>query len=125
MLVAQKLEEEGLKLNDRKSIIGNVYYGFEFLGIKINPFCMRMGRKRIARLWYTSRHYRSVDEAFASCSSRKGMINRYKGRHLSIRWYKSLPEWIRKDLKMDSDAHFHLIKNDKVFIEENTYLSVV
>ncbi len=108
------LSTMGMRLNVRKSIIGQVRYGVEFLGVKVYPYYSVLGRRRIGRLWYTSRKFDSADKAFLSCASRKGMLNRYHGKRISERWYQSLPDEWKGKMKMDSDAHFHLLGKIKV-----------
>lgn len=119
-ILSEALAKEGLKLNEKKSIISPARYGVKFLGIRIMPYYCVVGPSRINRLWYTSRNLKSPEFAFRSCNSRKGMFVRYHGRKLSRRWYRSLDTGITQHLKMDSDATFHLVgekappKNDKL-----------
>lgn len=113
------LSKIGIKLNPHKSIINETKYGIMFLGVKIFPHYVTLSGRKIRRMWLTSRRFKSAEKAFASCSSRKGMLNRYHGRHLSLRWYDSLQDDIKESVKMDSDAHFHLVgvpKKDKTKI---------
>ena len=113
-MVSPMLESIGLKLNSRKSYVSDVKYGINFLGIKVFPHYSVLTGKRINRMWFTSRRFPSVEKAFLSCSSRKGMLNRYHGKMVSERWYQSLPDNVREHLRMDTDAHFHLVDGKKV-----------
>ena len=108
-LLTEALKKEDLKLNEHKSIISPAKWGVTFLGIVIKPYYSVVGAKRVHRLWHTSRRFHSPEEAFRSCASRKGMFERYHGRHLAKRWYQSLDSSIREHLRMDSDATFHLV----------------
>lgn len=108
-LVIEKLKEINMRLNEKKSIISEVKYGINFLGIKINPYYSVLGKRRIGRMWYTSRCFETVDKAYRSCSSRKGMIRRYHGKRISERWYDSLPQEFKNNLKMDTQAKFYLV----------------
>lgn len=110
--VEKMLAKIGLRLNKRKTLTYKAAYGVPFLGVLIKPFYTVVSGKKIKRLWYTSRYYKSAQEMFVSCACRKGMFNRYHGRHLSMRWYDSLPQEYKKTVKMDSDAHFHLCNGD-------------
>lgn len=108
-MVSVMLSKVGMRLNERKSVITEARYGVQFLGIKIMPFYSVLSKRRIGRLWHTSRKFKNAEQAFASCSSRKGTFNRYHGKRISERWYYSLPSEIREHLKMDTDAKFHLV----------------
>lgn len=122
-MVSVKLAEIGMRLNDRKSRVDKVRYGIDFLGVKIRPFYSVLGKKRINRLWYTSRFFRTVEDAYRSCASRKGMLRRYHGKRIAERWYMRLPESFRENLKMDTDATFHLI-GDKALPNKNQKRSI-
>lgn len=119
-MLAVALKREGLKLNERKSIISPIRWGVTFLGVKVRPFYSVLSRRRINRLWHTSRTFDSPLLAYRSCGSRKGMFERYHGRHLAERWYRSLDPSIREYLKMDSRAVFRMVgikalsRNDKL-----------
>lgn len=119
-ILSQALAKEGLKLNERKSVIIEARWGVTFLGVKIRPYYSVVGTSRINRLWHTTRNLKNPEFAYRSCNSRKGMLIRYHGRHLSQRWYRSLEPKIKEHLKMDSDATFHLVgdtalpKNDRL-----------
>lgn len=117
-IVSEKLKEINMKLNPRKSIISEVRYGFDFLGIRIKPYYSVLGKKRIGRLWYTTSLLKTVEDAYRSCASRRGMIRRYHGKRLSERWYRSLPAEWREHLKMDSSARFHLV-GEKALPDKN------
>ena len=108
-LIMDELSKVNMRLNIRKSIIKNIRYGVQFLGIAIKPYYSVLSGKRIGRLWYTSRNFKDANNAYTSCSSRRGMFERYHGRHLSMRWYESLPDEVKGYLKMDSDAKFYLV----------------
>lgn len=108
LIVNEKLKEYNMRLNLNKSIVSDVKYGINFLGIKIYPHYSILGKKRVNRLWYTTSLLRSIKKAYTSCASRKGMFIRYHGRRVARRWYNSLPSKWRKKLKMDSNAQFHL-----------------
>ena len=122
-MVSVKLAEIGMRLNDRKSRVDKVRYGIDFLGVKIRPFYSVLGKKQINRLWYTSRFFRTVEDAYRSCASRKGMLRRYHGKRIAERWYMRLPESFRENLKMDTDATFHLI-GDKALPNKNQKRSI-
>ena len=86
------------KLNPRKSQVQNVKYGIPFLGITIKPYYNCLGRKRINRMYYTSSGITTPEDMFMSAASRKGMFERYKGYHVSRRWYAQWPAEIREAL---------------------------
>lgn len=118
-LVREMLSEVGIMMNPHKSIISEVKYGIMYLGVKIYPHYTCLSKRKIGRLWLTSRHFVTVEKAFRSCASRKGMLNRYRGRHLSMRWYMSLQPEIREHLKMESDGRFRIVGKPKT---DNTVL---
>lgn len=109
------LSAMGMRLNVKKSIISDVKYGIDFLGVKIYPHFTVLSKRRIGRLWYGLAGFKTPEQAFRSASSRKGMLNRYHGRRIAARWYDAFPDEWKDRLKMDSDATFHLIgeKPDK------------
>ena len=103
------LEALGQRFNDRKTVITKTGYGVLFLGVKVFPYYNALGDKRIGRLYHGSAMFNEAEAAYRSASSRRGMFVRYRGWNLSHRWYDSFPEEIKENLKMDSDATFHLI----------------
>ena len=119
-LSIELLEEMGMKMNLRKSIISDVRFGIMFLGVKIMPHYNILGKKRIGRLYYTTSRKKNVEEMYASCASRKGGFTRYHGRRIAARFYRNqVPDEWKDRLKMDSDATFHLVGGD---VTDNTKL---
>lgn len=99
----------GMRLNEKKTIISKVKYGIPFLGVRIYPFYTIIGKKKVSRLYYTTRKFPDIEKAFSSVSCRRGMFIRYKGKRLSERWYASLPEEYKEKMKMETGAKFVLV----------------
>lgn len=91
-IVRQMFPSLNIKFNERKTRIGHVKYGIDFLGIKIKPYYSVLGKKRIGRIYYTSENINNSDKICASANSRKGMFVRYHGYNIARRWYKHILE---------------------------------
>lgn len=97
------LDKYHQKLNSNKTIINPADYGVAFLGIKIMPHYNCLYKSRINRLYYTSRKLSSREALIKSAASRRGMFRRYKGYNVSRRWFNSIPEELKEDIKFTSD----------------------
>lgn len=103
--IRKMLPNYNLKLNERKTRIGNVKYGIDFLGIKIKPYYSVIGKKRIGRIYYTTRQITDPVKMVQSANSRKGMFKRYHGYRIARRWYESIHERF-EDILMLKDYKF-------------------
>lgn len=99
-----------MKLNDKKTRIIPSKYGVLYLGIIIKPFYNTLSDTRINRMYYTGYLVDSEDKARKSAGSRKGMILRYHGKRVYIRWFNRLP--YNDNLTLDEKLNIKLICNE-------------
>lgn len=122
--VEAMLAEQGMKLNEKKSIIQRSEYGISFLGIIIKPYYAILGRQRINRIYKCKHEYSDPYKAYESSATRKGMFVRYKGYRIAKRWYESFPEELKKLMYMRNDCNFiwlgeKPLKNKFISLEDN------
>lgn len=102
--ISMMLEGQGMALNTRKSILQKAEYGVPFLGVIVRPYYAVLGKQRINRIYKGGREFADPYKAYESIATRKGMFQRYHGRYVARRWFDSLPQDIRKDIRMNSDT---------------------
>lgn len=101
---ARILERQGMAMNTRKSIVQKGEYGVPFLGVIVRPYYAVLGKQRINRIYKGGREFTDPYKAYESIATRKGMFQRYHGRHVARRWFDSLPQDVTKDIRMESDT---------------------
>ena len=88
-LVNEYLPSIGLRLNPKKTFIKYSKSGITYLGVTIKPFYNVLSKSRINRMYYTSCN-NGYSLALAGARSRKGMIVRYHGHKVYLRWFSKL-----------------------------------
>ena len=103
-LVEKGLNRVGLRVNNRKSYVQRSEFGISFLGVMVKPYYAVLGKQRISMIYRTGKELKTLEDAYKSISSRKGMFTRYKGWRLAHRWMESLPQEVTNRLTMTNDC---------------------
>lgn len=104
--VESMLMKQGMRLNNKKSIIQRSEYGISFLGVVVKPHYAILGKQRINRIYKCSHEFSDPYKAYESSATRKGMFERYKGYRIAKRWYESFHEELKKYMYMDNSCKF-------------------
>ena len=104
--VESMLMKQGMRLNNKKSIIQRSEYGISFLGVVVKPYYAILGKQRINRIYKCSHEFSDPYKAYESSATRKGMFERYKGYRIAKRWYESFPEDLKKYMYMNNSCKF-------------------
>ena len=97
-ILERTLSPINMELSANKTYIGNVYYGIPYLGVRIFPHYIGLGKTRINRLWRQLKSGHMMDSpqhVWQSAASRKGMFTRYHGYRVAKRWYDAFPSEIQ------------------------------